>query len=435
MNKFLLILVCGILCSSAAIAQSIQKCATEMLLQQKLNSDPSLRNTYLQQQQILNENAALIQTRGIAARTNSSRTIPVVFHVLLNQSQINQLNGTAGINKRIVSQMDALNRDFNAKNTDITNVPAAFQPKVGNMDIAFALAHRDPQGKSTSGVDIVVQNSSVDGFFAGSGNERDAGMGGVDPWDKEHYLNIWVVNITGFGGGVLGFTLSPTNEPVFNQVRGVTLDYGALGQNYGSQGFFIADADSGRTLVHEVGHFFELVHIWGLTDNCSDDDGVGDTPKQETSNFGCPSFPLFDDCTAGGDGIMFMNYMDYCVDKCLLMFTNGQVAKVNASLNDGNKTLGESGNRAEWPDIVNNTAAEDNIAIYPNPSTGIFAIRNTNSKLQRVVITDMTGQTVWAKNMNGESDLTINISDKAKGIYAVHCLSQDGTVTSKITIQ
>jgi hypothetical protein len=433
MKKYLLVLVCGMICSITAIAQ---KCATEILLQQKLNSDPALLATYQQQQQAMNDNAALLQTGGVAARTTGGgRTIPVVFHVLLTQVQIDQLKGMAGINERIVSQMEALNRDYNARNKDVANIPSAFQPNIGDMGLNFRLAHRDPQGKSTSGVEIIVQNSSVDGFFAGSGNERTSGTGGADAWDKEHYLNIWVVNITGFGGGVLGFTLSPTSEPLFNQVRGVTLDYGTLGQNYGNQGYFIDATDSGRTLVHEIGHFFELVHIWGMQDDCSDDDGIGDTPKQKTSNFGCPAFPVFDACTGGGSGIMFMNYMDYSDDKCILMFTKGQVAKVNVSLGDGNKTLNESGDRANWPTDVTNLSLEDKLSIYPNPTTGTFTISNRNGELQRIVISNMTGQIVWQQNISGQHNLTINLSDKAKGVYAVNCLLKEGTVTRKITIQ
>ncbi len=433
MSKYLLAILFWAICIPVAYAQNQHKCATDILLKQKLESDPSIEALYRQQQQTIKENAALAGSN-ISARTTSSRVIPVVFHVLLNQAQIDQLNGINGINERIVSQLNALNRDFNAKNTDLGNVPAAFRPLIGDMQLTFKLAHRDPQGKSTSGVNVILQNNSVSGFHAGGGNERKTSSGGVDPWDVAHYLNVWVVNITGFGGGVLGFTLSPTNEPLFNQPRRVTLAYGTLGQNFGNQGYFVADADSGRTLVHEVGHFFELLHIWGLTDNCNDDDGIDDTPKQETFNFGCPVFPLLDDCTPAGNGLMFMNYMDYSADRCLLMFTKDQVSRVNASLGSDNKELNESGERTEWPDNINTLTLHSETAIYPNPTTGSFTIVN-NGKLQRVVVTNMAGQVITIKNVDKTTSFNIDLSDKAKGIYAVQCQYSEGTVTRKIILQ
>ena len=55
---------------------------------------------------------------------------------------------------------------------------------------------------------------------------------------------------------------------------------------FGNTGTVSAPYNLGRTATHEVGHWLNLRHIWGDA-NCGDD-YVGDTPKQQTSNYGCP---------------------------------------------------------------------------------------------------------------------------------------------------
>src|SRR5207253_634101 len=86
----------------------------------------------------------------------------------------------------------------------------------------------------------------------------------------------------------------------------------------------------GRSATHEIGHWLNLFHIWG-DDNgsCNGSDQVSDTPNQGNNNFGCPSFPHTDNC-ASGNGVMFMNYMDYTDDDCMNMFTAGQKDRMQA---------------------------------------------------------------------------------------------------------
>ena len=44
--------------------------------------------------------------------------------------------------------------------------------------------------------------------------------------------------------------------------------------------------NKGRTATHELGHWFNLLHIWG-DGNCGNDQ-VEDTPIQDNENYGCP---------------------------------------------------------------------------------------------------------------------------------------------------
>ena len=53
---------------------------------------------------------------------------------------------------------------------------------------------------------------------------------------------------------------------------------------------------------------------------------------------GKPRFPQIT-CNNGPDGDMFMNYMDYVDDAAMVMFTVGQVARMNATLAGPRKKL------------------------------------------------------------------------------------------------
>ena len=81
-----------------------------------------------------------------------------------------------------------------------------------------------------------------------------------------------------------------------------------------------------------MGHWLNLRHIWG--DASCGNDLVSDTPTQQTSNYGCPSFPHVT-CSNGSNGDMFMNYMDYVDDACMYMFSNGQSSRMNALFASG----------------------------------------------------------------------------------------------------
>ncbi|HEX2684776.1 MAG TPA: M43 family zinc metalloprotease, partial [Ferruginibacter sp.] len=87
-------------------------------------------------------------------------------------------------------------------------------------------------------------------------------------------------------------------------------------------GTYISNYDLGRTATHEVGHWMNLIHIWGDDGgSCSGTDMVDDTPNQASENYQCPAFPHVS-CSNTGD--MSMNYMDYTYDRCMYMFSKGQ---------------------------------------------------------------------------------------------------------------
>jgi hypothetical protein len=246
-------------------------------------------------------------------------TIPVVVHVVHRTAEENISDA------QVNSQIKALNRDFRAKNADKSSVPGGWKSLVTDTNIQFALATKDPGGKKTAGI---TRTATTVASFAPDNGVKAKKTGGVDPWPTDRYMNLWACNL---GSGLLGYAQFPGGPAATD---GVVILYTA----FGTQGTAKAPYNKGRTATHEVGHFFNLRHIWGDRNDCTGNDFVVDTPPAQQANFGKPKFPHIT-CNNGPDGDMFMNYMDYVDDAAMVMFSTGQVARMNATLAGPRKKL------------------------------------------------------------------------------------------------
>jgi hypothetical protein len=239
-------------------------------------------------------------------------TIPVVIHVVWRTDAENISDA------QIASQMDVLNADYAATNPDRASIPSVWQGLSIDSGVQFRLTSIGPDGAPHSGINRVQTN--VSGFSTDDG-VKSAATGGADAWPAEIYLNLWVCNL---GGGVLGYAQFPGGPP---STDGVVIGY----RYFGVGGSAVQPFDRGRTATHEVGHWLNLRHIWGDTEDCTGSDFVADTPGQRLPNYNEPSFPSIS-CNNGPNGDMFMNYMDYVDDVAMFMFTSGQVARMRATL-------------------------------------------------------------------------------------------------------
>ena len=268
-----------------------------------------------------NENQAWRAARmPIPLRTGCTR-IPVVVHV------VHRVNAEDIPQAQIDSQITVLNDDFRRRNADIGSAPAAFQPLIGDARVEFALATTDPAGNPTDGV--TRKRTTVNGFTSNDA-VKSASSGGTDPWPADDYLNIWVCRLA---GGLLGYAQFPGGPAATD---GVVITHTA----FGTTGTAAAPFDRGRTATHEIGHWLNLRHIWGDDGTgCSGDDFVADTPNQGGSNTGTPTFPTVS-CGNAPNGDMFMNYMDYVDDTAMMMFTAGQVTRMQAALDGPRASIG-----------------------------------------------------------------------------------------------
>ncbi|WP_298531298.1 T9SS type A sorting domain-containing protein [uncultured Algibacter sp.] len=77
----------------------------------------------------------------------------------------------------------------------------------------------------------------------------------------------------------------------------------------------------------------------------------------------------------------------------------------------------------------------DVISIYPNPTNGIFYIKNRSSiNLEKVFINDVSGRVILGKDITNESIITINLKGVSKGMYLINLLSDSGIISSKLLI-
>ena len=246
--------------------------------------------------------------------------IPTVVHVVwhvaaekISQSQID-------------SQFVALNESYSASNTDKSKTPACWSGLVTSASVQFALATRDPAGNPTSGV--TYDETSAASFSADNNDVKSSSTGGADPWPSDRYLNLWVCSLS---DGILGYAQFPGGPQATD---GVVI----LNTAFGTSGTVAPPFNLGRTAVHECGHWLNLRHIWGDTEDCTGTDFVDDTPNAQHPNYGKPVFPHVS-CNNGPNGDMFMNYMDYVDDDAMLMFSAGQVVRMHAALEDARKQL------------------------------------------------------------------------------------------------
>jgi hypothetical protein len=295
--------------------QAITKrsCASYEVLQEQLRADPSMQQ---RMDQIEAFTARMIQSGRLTA--GGTIEIPVVVHVVYNTKAQNISDD------QVQSQIDVLNEDYAATNSDISKTPSLFsQVTSAGFGVHFTLA--DTRRISTK----VKSFSSNDGV-------KSSARGGDNAIDPAHNLNIWVCNL---GQGLLGYAQFPGGKA---GTDGVVILYSAFGSSKKAKGTYITPYDLGRTTTHEVGHWMNLRHIWGDDGgSCSGSDGVADTPNQGSENYGCPSFPHVS-CSNSGD--MSMNYMDYTDDGCMYMFSKGQQSRALAVFAAGGPRATLAGN-------------------------------------------------------------------------------------------
>ncbi len=305
--KQTLLLLAGLLCATGSIAQ--RTCGTDEYVRQLELTNPEFVKSRQQVQQRVSQWLATAENAGQKQAKNVV-TIPVVFHVVYKTAAQNVPDA------QLLAQLQRLNQDYRKLNADVSQTPAIYAGLAADTEIEFCLAQRDPQGNPTTGI---TRTSTTVNSFNLSDAVKFSNQGGVNAWNPSQYLNIWVCNL---GSGLLGYATPPGTSPNYD---GVVLLYSSL------PGGSAAPYNQGRTATHELGHYFNLDHIWGSGNggNCASD-GIADTPTQNEPNYGCPSFPS-PSCNNSGD--MSMNYMDYTNDACMYMFTTGQKNAMLAAIN------------------------------------------------------------------------------------------------------
>ncbi|HIP32776.1 MAG TPA: T9SS type A sorting domain-containing protein [Crocinitomicaceae bacterium] len=324
----LLFLIAG---SSLFAQEPTKKCASNEAMEEVFQMYPELREHY-NAAQLLQNSQVINKTHG------TSYVIPVVFHILHTYGNENISDA------QVYDAMKIINREFNSADPDSVDVVAEYDTLIGDGMITFKLASIDPLGNCTNGIEHVYSHES---------NIGD-GFSKVQQWNRAKYLNIWVVKTIGLAGAA-AYAIKPA---------------GTDGNGFWSDGIVsnhtyvgsIGTSSSFRetTLTHEIGHYLNLSHVWGNTNDpgvACGDDGVLDTPVSMgysncllgAANNGQQCDPLIEEDV--------QNYMEYSY--CSRHFTPGQVEFMH------NAIIGIAGERDKlWQD---STLIATGVFNIPNP--------------------------------------------------------------------
>ena len=278
-------------------------CASYDVLQEEIRQDPSRGKrleeieAFIQKAQRNPEQYRLV---------NGVIEIPVWVNVIYNQNKPAENVSQA----QIQSQIDVLNEDFNATNSDYNQVPNIFSGVKANVGIRFVL-------------EGVTRKASKKTSWRTDNSCKSSAKGGISPTSPTTFMNMWVCVLA---NNILGYAQFPGGN---SATDGVVIHTNAFGK--GSYPLF-PTFNLGRTATHEVGHWLNLRHIWG--DATCGSDLVNDTPTHNTSNTGCPGTGHKSTCSGTPDE-MWMNYMDYTDDRCMYMFSAGQKVRMDATFASG----------------------------------------------------------------------------------------------------
>lgn len=397
-------------------------CGMKEKMQQIMN-DPAKRAAYLETQSRFET-----ELQRITSTTNRSTNAVVRIPVAVHFPSVPANSPLKACFRALAqSQVNILNADYNGTNADIVNydADADFYPGTvtGNMQVQFVIATQNhPAGTGLANGDLAVTFATD--FL--NGDDDDATWAG--------YMNLVVRNE---GPDVLGYS------PLAGSPSGgetVVINRFCFGSGAGCTGYVpTAPYNLGRTLTHELGHFFNLDHTFagcGET-NCAvynvfnpNGDGVCDTPAVDTESYECPPAGSVPGCVFEQSALT-MNYMDYVDDACMYMFTAGQAARMQAYYNVIASQFRSNA-------LANEAFLQSQFSLYPNPNKGNFTIEFkelTNSF--SVEVFDVTGKTIYENNFDQSANLVQQISlDKpTAGVYFVNIKSDKGLVTKKLIIE
>jgi len=376
----------ALLSSAICYSQQIQPCVTVDAMNQYFATNPQAKIEFEKKQsnfQLQYESNILNQVQNKTAAVEY--TIPVVFHIL-------HTGGSENVSDALcIAALNQANSDFAAAGSDFNSIYADFKALYINSDIKFVLAKKDPSGNCTNGIVHTYDTRTLwDRNPAGAFSYLYTGI----TWNPTKYLNIIVVKdivaAPSQNGTIVGYTFLPGAWPSGSSQDCIVYNNTFLG------------GLAARNLSHEIGHWLNLIHTFGGTNNpgtaCGSSfstfaasgnvfgDGVSDTPDTKGNFSTCPATNTNSAviCTSGNPSYYqnVENFMDY--SNCAKNFTSGQTTRMRTSLQSviaGRNNLWSTGNLTSTD--VNSTGSCAPIANFIPTNT--YTLCSGNSLIMKDV--------------------------------------------------
>lgn len=330
MKKQLLLAAGLAFCGATAMMaqQQIIPCWSTQAQQELFKADPMLKQKFELEQSMFDlQYQQNMQAQGNAQQKTATPvyTVPVVFHILHE-------NGPENIADQVcIDALAQVNKDYRKLGSDIASINPTFASLYVDAEINFMLAHKDPNGNCTTG--IVHHYDSKTNWDQSKDFSNCTGQHPYT-WDHTKYLNIYIVKqIIPQGGSsgsgiIVGYTYNPGGAACAASDV-IVYNYQFL------------NGLQARSLSHEIGHWLNLIHTFGSTNNpgvscgsTSGGDGVSDTPDTKGYFSTCPGGNTgpYTGCASAEN---IENFMDY--SSCPRMFTQGQVTRMRTALTSSNQ--------------------------------------------------------------------------------------------------
>lgn len=346
---------------------------------------------------------------------SATYTIPVVFHI------VHQYGPENISDAQVYDAIEQINTQLRKRNADTTDIDPLFKSIAADVDIEVRLAHIDPDGNCTNGITRTASPLTLPG---------DHTVKSVIHWPPDQYLNIYVCKDA---AGLAGHSLLPEQADTIPQWDGIVMRHDYIG-TIGTSDYFR------RTVVtHEIGHYFNLQHIWGGNNvpdyyylpvadagNCAYDDGVADTPETICWQT-CQSNPQ-----SCGTPDNIQNYMDYAY--CARMFTEGQKARMHAALNSSVANRNNLWQPANL--IATGTDGSANLCKAKFEATENIICAGSSLDLYDLSYHGVTNRnwTINGASLSSSTDSLITATFSTPGWYDVTLQVTDGTNTIDTTI-
>lgn len=334
-------------------------------------------------------------------------TIPVVFHVLYNNS-FDHISDA-----QVMDGLNVLNTGFNQAGNG--NEVPPFDAIAASMDITFCLASTAPDGSPTTGIEWIETT------WADHGGAPESYM---NQWPRDRYLNIWVVGA--IETGVYEQGAYPPEEADADIARDGIMIWNQWLGSIGTSTPSVANS-----IIFMAGRYLGLRLLWEEPTGNGDcgDDGVADTPPCE------PILSCIDLDLPSCDSTMIANVQNYMTySYCTTMFTLGQKARVDSVLNSPlaqRNNLWTASNLALTgcgPMSIHDRDPYAGLSLKPLLIPGRWELCFPNETEHTVHAFDVMGRTVGA--WHARDRLVVDLSSQPPGVYLLRTVSQAGEVRS-----